>query len=487
MATKSIKKNYVYNLLQQVLNLITPLITTPYISRVLGVEGIGIYSYTSSIVFYFALVAALGTATYGQREVSYVQDDKAKLSEVFWNTEIRCVVTTFFCLCFYVVFIMGQEHNRLVYALLAITIVDVPLNISWLFMGMENFGKIVKRNVVVKVLSIMFIFLFVKDKNDLIIYVLGMTLVITVGNISLWPFLPKIVYAPKWKKLHPFKDFNVVLSLFIPTIAISVYTMLDKTMIGVITGDAAENGYYDQATKISRIALSIVAALGVVMVPRIGFLFEKKDYLQIQQFMYRSYRFVWFLGIPLCFGIVGTAPNFVPWFFGPGFDRVIPVLCILSMLVLVIGINNVTGVQYLIPTKRQNAFTKTVLLGAIVNFAMNLCLIVKFGAIGAAIASVVAESVIAGAQFVVVRKELSFLLILKQSIKYVIAGIIMLIMVLVGNKLLQPSILNTFILIGSGALVYFLLLLLLKDDFFLKNLLNISSNIFLKLKKIFGF
>lgn len=481
MANKSIKKNYIYNLLQQILALITPLITIPYVSRVIGAEGLGIYSYTASIVSYFALFAALGTVTYGQREISYVQDDREKRTQVFWNTEIRCIFTTSICLCVYGCFILIQEQYRMIYVILAISIIEVALNITWLFAGMEEFGTIVQRNIVIRILNLAFIFLFVKRPDDLPIYVFGLTIVMTLGHLSLWPLLPKYIGKPKLKDLHPFKDFRVVLSLFIPTIAISIYTVLDKTMIGVLTQNAAENGFYDQSIKISKMALTFVTALGVVMVPRIGFLFEKNDQQQIRQFMYRSYRFVGLLGIPLCLGIVGSATNFVPWFYGPGFDRVVPILSILSFLILAIGINNVTGVQYLIPTKRQNTFTQTVLIGAVFNFICNMVLIPVYGAVGAGIASVLAELIIAGIQLIIVRKELSFLTIVRDSVKYVISGIIMLTGLVLISRYLQPSIPNTIILVIAGTGIYVTMLFALRDDFFLLNVKKSLGKI--KLKK----
>ena len=244
MPPKSIKKNYIYNLLQQILAFATPLITIPYVSRVLGAEGIGIYSYTNSIAFYFTLFAALGTSTYGQREISYVQDDKEKRTQVFWNTEVRCIITTLICLIVYGIFVFFQKQNQFIYFILSISIIEVALNITWLFMGMEEFGKIVKCNILVRILNLIFIFTFVKNKTDLPVYVFGQTITMTIGFLCLWPYLPKFVGKPKFKDLHPFKDFKVVISMFIPTIAISIYTVLDKTMIGVLTNNAAENGYF---------------------------------------------------------------------------------------------------------------------------------------------------------------------------------------------------------------------------------------------------
>ena len=161
MPAKSIKKNYIYNLLQQILAIATPLVTIPYVSRVLGAEGIGIYSYTNSIAFYFTLFAALGTVTYGQREISYVQNDKEKRTQVFWNTEIRCIITTLICLIVYGVFVFFQKQNQFIYFILSISIIEVAVNITWLFMGMEEFGKIVKCNILVRILNLIFIFTFV--------------------------------------------------------------------------------------------------------------------------------------------------------------------------------------------------------------------------------------------------------------------------------------------------------------------------------------
>lgn len=474
---KSIKRNYIYNLIQQILTLLTPLITTPYISRVIGAEGIGIYSYASSIVTYFALFAALGTATYGQREISYCQDDKKRRSEVFWNNELLCIITTCISLCFYGLFCFFQKENRIVFFILSLSLLDVCLNVSWLLTGLEEFGKIVLRNIIIKVVSIGFIFTFVRTKDDLIIYVLGLTLALIISDISLWPFVLKFIDRPKVKDLKPFSEIKVVFSMFVPTIAISIYTVLDKTMIGIITKNAAENGFYEQALKISRIALTVVTSLGAVMIPRIGYLFEKHDNDLVRQYMYRSYRFVGFIGIPMGLGLLAISPNFVPWFFGKGFEGVIPLIGVLGFLLLSIGINNVTGVQYLIPTKRQNTFTKTVLIGACVNLIANICLIPSLGAIGAAVASVLAETIIAITQLWIVRKEISSLAIIKQSLKYIISGFIMFFTLLLINKYLQPSIMNTLVLISSGCFVYFSSLFILRDSFFIENTKKIISRL----------
>lgn len=286
----------------------------------------------------------------------------------------------------------------------------------------------------------------------------------------MWGYLPKYIKKIPAKQLKPFRNIKVILGLFIPTIAIQIYTVLDKTMIGLITQDANQNGYYEQAIKIARMALTVVTALGTVMIPRIGYHFEKGETETVKQYMYRSYRFVWLLSIPLCFGLMMISDNFVLWFFGKGYEPVIPLMKILALLILAIGVNTVTGNQYLIPTKREKVYTITVVIGAVVNFVLNLLLIYYFKAIGAAIASVIAETTIAVVQLLIVRKEISNWKIVKTSGKYLIAGGIMVVVLWIENRYFLPSVLNTCIMIASGAVVYFLALLALRDGFLLTNL-----------------
>lgn len=470
MTKKSIKKNYIFSVAYQILTLITPLVTAPYLSRVLQPDGVGKVSFIESIVSYFSLVAIMGISTYGQREISYVQDDIKKRSEVFWNTKVLGFCISGMTILAYLLFALFQKDNTSIYLILTLNLVANFFDITWFFQGMEDFIKTVTRNTIFKIIQIIYIFLFVNSKDDILLYVLGLGLFATLGNISLWAYLPKYIKKVPLSKLCPFKDFKVVWSLFIPTVAIQIYTVLDKTMIGLITESSYENGYYEQALKISKMLLALVTALGTVMVPRIGYLFEKGSKEDIQRYMYRGYRFVWFLGIPMCFGIIMSASNFVPWFFGTGYDKVVPLLRILSFLILAIGINMVTGNQYLIPTKKQNTYSVTVIIGALVNFCLNMILIYYFKSIGAAIASVTAESVIAIIQLIIVRKEISPKKVLEEGIHYFIAGIIMVFVLIPITTLLAPSIFHSIAIALSGALVYLLVLLIEKDEFLISNI-----------------
>ena len=479
MAEKSLKKNYLYNLIYQILSLLLPLITTPYLSRILGANGIGTVSYIESIVSYFVLFAVMGINLYGQREISYCRDDLLKRTHVFWETKILQVMSSAVVLSGFVVFALLQE-NKILFLIFSFNIISVLVDVVWLLQGMEEFGKIVLRNVLLKIIGIVYIFTVVKTQNDIEKYVFGLSFFLFLGNISLWPYVIKYIDKPDWKTIKPFSNIKIVISLFVPTLAVQIYTVLDKTMIGIITEDPFENGYYEQAIKVSKMVLIVVASLGTVMIPRIGYYVGKGDHATVHNIICRGCRFVWFIGTPLCLGLIGISSNFVPWFFGNGFEKVIPLLCILSFLIIPIGISNVIGVQYLIPTNKQNLLSVSVLVGAIVNFILNIILIRFYQSIGAAISSIIAESIVTLVQIYLVRKEFSVKDVFGSAWCYLVSGIIMLIMLILLDCILMPSIMHTTVMIVIGASVYFVLLYIFKDSFFIDNVKNVISKLIKK-------
>lgn len=462
---KSITKNYIYNVSYQVLALITPLITTPYLSRVLEADGIGIYSFTAAVVSYFNMFAALGTLTYGNREISYLQDDRKARSKMFWEIELLSLITTSICAIVYILFVIfGAGDNQLFFAIQIFTLLTVGVDIVWLFQGMEEFGKIVVRNIIFKIINIVYIFVVVQTKDDLIFHIGGNAILTFLSHLSLWVYLPKYVDKPEWKELRPLRHLKGTFILFLPTVAMSIYTILDKTMIGVFS-TSYENGYYEQALNLAKTVLTLVTSLGAVMIPRMGYHYNRGEHTEVKNLVYQSYRFVWFLGIPISFGLMGIASNVVPWFYGDGYEKLTTLLPILSLLIPIIGLSNVTGIQYLVTTKRENLLTRSVCVGAVTNFICNLILIPSFGSIGAAVASVIAEGVITGVQFIMLRKELSFIKVVASSWKYLLSGGIMLIALVWMGQVLTPSILHTVIMIACGVCIYFLMLFIMRDEF----------------------
>ena len=276
MKKKSITKNYIYNLSYQILIIFLPLITTPYVSRVLGAENVGIYGYTLSIVTYFVLFGALGISMYAQREIAYVQSDIKERSKIFFEIIIFRFITMFVSIFLYYIFFVNGNNYQNYYFILIMELVSTCFDISWFFQGLEEFKKTVIRNIIVKLISFICILVFVKTKNDLSIYILIYVLSNFIGNMSLWMYLPKYIEKIKINELNIFKHLKPTLWLFIPQIAMQIYTVLDKTMIGTIIEDKSEVGYYEQAQKIVKLCLTLVTSLGIVMVPRMANTFASR-------------------------------------------------------------------------------------------------------------------------------------------------------------------------------------------------------------------
>lgn len=300
---KSITKNYMYNLIYQVLVLISPLITIPYIARVLGAENIGIYSYTLSITAYFILFGALGMSLYAQREIAYNQDNPPKYSLIFWEMVLLRIITMSISILIYYFTIIKYETYQLYYKILILEILGNCIDITWFFQGLEEFKKIVKRNVIIKLISITCTFAFVKTSNDLVIYFIIYVLTLLIGNLSLWLYLPRFLVKIDIKKMNIFRHLKQTISLFVPQVAVQVYTILDKTMVGTIVQEKAEVGYYDQSQKIIKIALSVVTSLGTVMLPRIANNYIKNEKEAVRVYMEKSFNLIFLLSFPMMFGV----------------------------------------------------------------------------------------------------------------------------------------------------------------------------------------
>ena len=474
---KSITKNYIYNLFYQILIIIVPLITTPYLSRVLGAENIGIYSYTLSITTYFILLGSLGVSTYGQREIAYVRDDKKLTTKTFIEILTMKVITlTISIIIFYFTFANNGEYSTY-YKILLLEIVANMIDISWFFQGQEEFKKTVIRNMIVKLISVICIFLFVKTQEDLIKYFLIYVLSTFLGNLSLWLYLPKYLQKIKIKELNIWKHLKPTIGLFIPQIAVQIYTVLDKTMIGTIVEDKSEVGFYEQAQKIIKLLVTIATALGTVMIPRMANTFANGERDKLRGYMNKSFKFVLLLAFPLMLGIISIVDKFVPIFYGDGYEKVIYLIITISPIILAIGLSNVIGAQYLLPTKQQKKYTISVVIGAIVNFIFNMIFLNLWRAIGASIATVIAEFTVTGIQFYLIRKEIKVLDVLKMAKKYFIASIIMFSISSILSILIKDNLLSIIIQIGVSGVSYIGLLLLMKDDLIFEGIDKIKKKI----------
>lgn len=477
MEDASVKKNFLYNAVFQVVVLMFPLITTPYVSRVLGSENIGKYSYASAMVTYFTLIAALGTKTYGQRIVAYHRDDKQEMSRVFWNTFIFGCISSFVSLCGYIIYVMYFEGPNPINIVISISILNVAFDINWFLQGIENFKNIVIRNLIVRLVCLAGIFVFVRSEGDTWKYVLIVMVAQAMGNLSIWRLIPK--YISFVKGINPFEGLKDIITFFLPTIAVQVYTILDKSMIQWITGSDHSNGCYEQSERIARLALSVVTSVGVVILPRVANLFQKDNMDVAKKYVYKAFRVVWMLAIPMMLGLIAVSSIFIPLFLGPGFTDAIPMLSVFSGLILVVSLSYVAGISYLVPTKQQNVYTISVTIAAVLNVVVNFILIPKFGAFGAAVSSLLAETSNAVIQiaYCVIKKQLDAKKIFLPGWKYLIAGSIMMCVVLFMKRIFCEGILALFVLVAVGSIIYVGILLLLKDSLFYDTIKKIKRKL----------
>jgi len=412
---------------------------------------------------------------YGKREIAFVQSDKQKRSKAFFEIFLlRLITLSLSMIIFYVSFCSHGEYKAY-YTILLLEIIANIVDISWYFQGIEEFKKTVIRNTLVKLVSTISIFIFVKTQDDLWKYFFIYVLSTLLGNITLWLYLPKFIKKQRIKDLDIKKHLKPTVMLFIPQIATQIYTVLDKTMIGTIISDKSEVGFYEQAQKMIKLLLALATSLGTVMMPRVAATFAEGDKEKIKEYMKTSFSFILMLTFPLMFGMCSIASKFVPMFYGEGFDKVAILICAISPILVLIGLSNVTGTQYLLPTKQQNKYTLSVVIGAIVNFVLNYSLIKYYKSIGASIATVIAELAVTIAQFILVKDQIKFKGVVKIGYKYFIASLLMFICSVGVGMLISNNLISIIVQTIVAAIVYFVLLILMKDEFAHKSLRKIKN------------
>lgn len=466
MHKNNIVKNYIYNSFYQILIMVLPLITMPYISRVLGAEAIGMYGYTNSITQYFILFGCIGLNLYGQREIAYHQNNNFERSKSFWELFLIRVISISLFTIIFIVSLCRNDKYGFLFCIQILDIIASLVDISWFFQGMEDFKKIVVRNSCVKIIGVVLILCLVNSPDDLWIYALIYSATLFLGNLTMWLYMPKYLIRISIRLCKPFRHLKPALVLFVPQIATSIYTLLDKSMIGLLTGNDAEVAYYEQAQKIIKMALSLATSLGTVMLPRIANMYSQGKLDEIRGYIYKSVQFVCALSFPICFGICIIANDFIPWFLGDGYGDVVYNTILMAPIIPIIGMSNVIGVQYFLPIGKQKEYTKSVAGGTLVNLILNFIFIPFFLSKGAVIASVIAEITVLIIQLLLVKKEIQFRKILKLIFKYAIAAIIMtVILIVIPFEWVESVILRIGLTVIIGGIVYIIMLVLLKESF----------------------
>ena len=473
----SIKNNFLYNILYQMVSALIPIILTPYIARVLTANGVGVNSYVTANVTYFQLFSFLGIAGHGQREIAIVRNDKQKVSRIFWELQLF----HFFCgaivLVIYLAFValVPSKDVRIYYILNIIMIVSSILDISWLYQGFECFRNMAIKNVIAKGSMVLFCLLFVKSENDLWKYILINALGLLASSAFLWKELYQYV-SPLHKVtgIHVFRHTKPVLVFFIPTIAASVYSILDKSVINIVTHSNLQNGYYENAYKILTILNVAVQNLSTVMSPRMSSIYGSGDRDKMKEYLNSALEVMLFLAMPLAFGMASIAKSFVPIFFGDGWNPVIPLLYVFMPLVVVLGFSTYLDGMYLVPSGKRFQSAKIICFGAVLNLVLNFVMVTYWQALGAAVATLITESVIAILMLLLAKDIIDKKRILHAFLRYAIYGTVVFIGATFTGKYINTRyaiVLQIFV----GCLIYVLLLIMTKDSILVAGFQKLKS------------
>lgn len=479
--TMSVRKNYLYTMSYQLLTIAFPLVTIPYISRVLGSIGIGIFSYTNSIVQYFILFGMMGISTYGSKVIATVRDEKEQLSRTFFSLYALQMIMTTICSILYLLFIyFGTFEYKTIMYLQGMALLSCLVDCSWFFSGLEKFKDIVIRNTIVKFISLLLLFLLVKTSDDLAMYTIIMTGSTLIGQIILWAGIKEYIKFVPIRFAEITEHFSHTLVYFVPQIAIQVYFVLNKTMIGVLSTES-EVGIFDYADKLLKVCLAFITSLGTIMLPKMAYTFTTGNLDKVRRYLFQSLDFSTLIAVPIMFGLAGISFELIPWYLGEEFNRSIQVLLIISPTIFFMAWSGVFGTQYLLPLGKMKVYSISVYIGAAVNLTLNLFLIKEYGAVGASIGTLAAEFFVVLTQLIAVREQIAFKKILFKSIDYFIAGLVMLFVVRVIGNYLGVKVLTTILQIGLGAITYLLIVCLIeymkKDGLVLNEIQKVLATI----------
>ncbi len=454
MSSTSIKKNYMYNMIYQALIMILPLITAPYLARVVGAEGTGIYSYSYSIAQYFVYFSMLGISNLGNRSIAKIRENRNERNKVFSD-----IYTLQLCTCSifsvgYIVFcLLFMQQNTNIALLQIFYVLSAFLDISWFYFGMENFKITVVRQIFIKIFTTICIFLFVKTSDDLWKYTLILSLSTLIGQSILFISLKKYVKYIKVNIKDIKKYIKPALILFIPIIATSIYRVMDKIMIGYLS-NMNQVGYYENSDKLITTCLGIVGALGSVMLPRMTNLVANGEVKKEKEYLIKSIEATMFLACAISMGIAAVAKEFIPIFYGNQFLECIDITQMLTISALFISWANVVRMQYLIPNEKDKIYVISILCGAIINLIINYTLIPRYGAKGAAWATIIAEAIVMIIQTICSYKGIPIKKFIKKTIPFIIIGLFMYICVRKISTILHGGISGLLIEILIGGAIY---------------------------------
>ena len=449
---KSIKTNIAYNSAYNILTIIIPLILSPYLSRVLGAEGLGIYSFTLAIANYFKRASLLGMEKYGNRSIALVKDQENERRKAFWAIFKVQSICSIICLIVYVLYLIFLDTRGMPSLLQTLFVISSLFDVSWYYFGNEDFKPVVLVSSICKVAYLLFTFILVKGTGDVNIYIALAALSYLIPNVVIFiGALAKEKYTS-----NTADELRIILKgtfvLFIPVIAVTVYKSMDKVMLGIICETTYENGLYENAEKILHVPIAVISAVSTVLMPRMTRLYRDKDEKTANSFIMLTMKYAAIMSISAACGLAGISYVFSVVFWGVEFTGCAILLCMFSISIPFMSFAEIIRTQFIIPNKQDKTYIIAVCIGAIVNLIVNALLIPSMGAKGAVVGTILAEGSVCIYQAI---KVSSYLPVKKYSIefvKYIPAGLVMYVTTnYIGTKL-SFSVFNLLLLVLIGAI-----------------------------------
>jgi O-antigen/teichoic acid export membrane protein len=466
----SLKKNFFYNLLLQLLSLIVPLVTTPYLSRILHEEGNGQISYAYSIITIFLMFATFGFNAYGQREIAKCRNDKTQKSKTLWELVFMRIVTTVVssCVMYAILFTVGFTKSNDLILIFSIILWGNIFNIQYFFSGEEDFRSIAIRAVFVKLVGLAGVFIFVRSENDIWVYALFLSITTVASDLLMWPALVHRVEFVSLKQLEFKKHIVPSLLIFIPTLATTVFSVMDKAEIGWFAQNSDyENGCYEEAYKINNTALLLVTVISPILSPRNAYDYQIGNRDGLNAHLDFAFRYTWLMGAPLIAGFAALSTNLSTWFLGDGYAEVPLLMQIMSVRFVLSGIGETLGSELFISVGKEKYPTIAASAAAVANIILNYFFIIQWGATGAAITTAVSEFLVTTLLVIFAFKEkfLTWKMLFNGAWRYIIAAGPMFVLLFFIQAYFPVNVGYFLLLVLIGSAFYFCFLLVMRDPF----------------------
>ena len=467
MKIKNIKQNFILNGIRLTFGMIFILLTTPYITRILGVENFGKVEYANSIIAYFLLFTALGIPNYGIREVAKCRNDKEELSKIVLELGIILFITTLLGYLILIILIFNSKLiliKNLIY-ILSVNIFFTNIGFEWFYQGIENQSYITIRFIVVRIFALILMFIFIKQSSDYLKY--GIILVIMYSGSNFLNFIHLKKYITikniNFKSLNILRHIRPILVIFSASLATSIYLQLDTVMLGRINQDAV--GLYAVSNRIVRLVLTIVTVLGSVLLPRITNMYQNNDIINYKRYLNLSLNYIYLVALPSVVGILLLAKDIVLLIAGQAYLESIVTMKILAIIIFIVGMAYFLGYNFLYPRGLEKYYTCSVIISAIINFIFNYIMIPKYYQNGAAFGTVIAETTGVLLMLYFTRKYWTEINLFSLArLKYLIAAGIMGLYLIIIKSLVKNYIVIILLSISLGSIIYFFSLYLLKEQ-----------------------